>query len=59
MLSNFELDPVFRASVQVTEEAIINSLIAAKTMTGINNRTVIALPQDKLLSVLKKYIATN
>jgi len=59
MLSNFELDPVFRASVQVTEEAIINSLIAAKTMTGINNRTVIALPQDKLLSVLKKHIATN
>jgi len=59
MLSNFELDPVFRASVQVTEEAIINSLIAAKTITGINNRTVIALPQDKLLSVLKKYIATN
>lgn len=59
MLSNFGLDPVFRASVQVTEEAIINSLIAAKTMTGINNRTVIALPQDKLLSVFKKYIGTN
>ncbi len=59
MLSNFELDPLFRASVQATEEAIINSLVAAKTMTGINNRRVIALPQDKLLSVLKKYIATN
>lgn len=59
MLSNFELDPLFRALVQATEEAIINSLVAAKTMTGINNRRVIALPQDRLLSVLKKYIGTN
>lgn len=59
MLSNFELDPLFRALVQATEEAIINSLVAAKTMTGINNRRVIALPQDRLLSVLKKYIDTN
>jgi L-aminopeptidase/D-esterase-like protein len=55
MLPNDSLDPVFLATVQATEEAVINAMIAAKTMTGINDRTVIALPHDRLREVLKKY----
>jgi len=55
MLPNGDLDPIFLATVQATEEAVINAMIAAETMTGINNRTVIALPHDRLREVLKKY----
>ncbi|PYX01209.1 MAG: aminopeptidase [Acidobacteria bacterium] len=55
MLPNGQLDPLFLATVQATEEAIINAMVAAETMTGINNRTVIALPHGRLREVLKKY----
>jgi L-aminopeptidase/D-esterase-like protein len=55
MLANEQLNPVFLATVQATEEAIINALVAAETMTGINDFTVIALPHDRLREVLKKY----
>jgi len=55
MLPNDQLDPLFLATVQATEEAVVNAMIAAETMTGINNRTVIALPHDRLREVLKKY----
>ncbi len=55
MLANEQLDPIFLATVQATEEAVINAMVAAETMTGINDRTVIALPHDKLREVLKKY----
>jgi D-aminopeptidase len=55
MLPNDRLDPIFLATVQATEEAIVNAMVAAETMTGINNRTVIALPHDRLREVLKKY----
>ena len=55
MLANDQLDGVFLATVQATEEAIINALVAAETMTGINDKTVIALPHDRLREVLKKY----
>jgi len=49
------LDELFEATVQATEEAVVNALIAAKTMTGANNRTVRALPHDLLQEVLRKY----
>ncbi|GAB4014643.1 P1 family peptidase [Spirosoma migulaei] len=49
------LDPVFKATVEATEEAIINALVAAETMEGINNHKVYALPHDRMQSVLKKY----
>ncbi|PYU82143.1 MAG: aminopeptidase [Acidobacteria bacterium] len=49
------LDPVFAATVQATEEAVINAMVAAETMTGIENHKVIALPHDRLREVLKKY----
>ena len=55
MLSNSQLDELFEATVQATEEAVVNALIAAKTMTGANNRTVRALPHDLLQEVLRKY----
>jgi len=55
MLPNDQLDPIFLATVQASEEAIVNAMVAAETMTGINDRTVIALPHDKLREVLKKY----
>ena len=55
MLPNEKIEPVFAATVQATEEAIINAMIAAETMTGIENHKVIALPHAKLREVLKKY----
>ena len=55
MLPNDQLNPVFSATVEATEEAIINAMVAAETMTGIENHRVIALPHDKLREVLKKY----
>jgi L-aminopeptidase/D-esterase-like protein len=55
MLPNDQLDPLFLTTVQATEEAIINSMVAAETMTGVNGKTVIALPHDKLREILKKY----
>jgi len=55
MLPNGQLDPLFLATVQATEEAIINAMVAAETMTGIENHKVIALPHDRLREVLKKY----
>lgn len=55
MLSNNELDPLFEATVQATEEAIINALVAAKTMIGRDGNKVMAIPHDRLKQVLKKY----
>ena len=55
MLPNDSLDPIFLATVQATEEAVVNAMIAADTMTGIDGHTAIALPHDRLREVLKKY----
>ncbi|MFZ0818224.1 MAG: P1 family peptidase [Candidatus Sulfotelmatobacter sp.] len=55
MLPNDSLDPLFLATVQATEEAVINAMVAAETMKGIDDREVIALPHDRLREVLKKY----
>lgn len=55
MLPNQHLNPIFLATVQATEEAVVNAMVAAETMTGINDLTVIALPHDKLREALKKY----
>ncbi len=52
---NDDLNPIFDATVQATEEAVVNALVAAEDMTGVNNRKVIALPHDQLREVLKKY----
>jgi L-aminopeptidase/D-esterase-like protein len=55
MLPNDSLDPIFLATVQATEEAVVNAMVAADTMTGINGHTAIGLPHDRLREVLKKY----
>jgi L-aminopeptidase/D-esterase-like protein len=55
MLSNRHITPLFEATVQATEEAIINALIAAETMTGMNGRTASAIPHDRVRDILRKY----
>lgn len=55
MLPNEDMDPIFLATVEATEEAVINAMVAAETMTGIDNHTVMALPHDRLREILKKY----
>jgi D-aminopeptidase len=55
MLPNDQINPIFLAAVQATEEAVINALVAAETMTGVNGHTVVALPHDRLREVLEKY----
>jgi len=59
MFPNGKLDPIFAATVQSVEEAIVNAMVAAETMTGIENHKVIALDHEKLRAVLKKYNRLN
>ena len=54
-MPNDLLMPVFEATVQVVEEAIINAMIAAETMEGINGNTSYAIPHDVLVETLQKY----
>jgi L-aminopeptidase/D-esterase-like protein len=55
MLGNERMNPLFEATVQATEEAIVNALIAAETMVGADDHKVTAIPHDRLREVLKKY----
>lgn len=55
MMPNDSINPIFLATVQATEEAVVNAMVAAETMTGVNDHIVIALPHDRLRDVLKKY----
>ena len=55
MLPNDRMDALFEATVQATEEAVVNAMVAARTMTGPDGHTVEALPHDRLREVLKKY----
>jgi L-aminopeptidase/D-esterase-like protein len=55
MLPNEKMNPLFEATVQATEESIINALVAAETMVGRDGHKVIALPHDRLKEVLKKH----
>ncbi|MGA3324746.1 MAG: P1 family peptidase [Terriglobia bacterium] len=50
MMVNDDMNPIFSATVQATEEAIVNALVAAQSMTGADGRTAIALPHDRLVS---------
>ena len=54
-LPNEQINPIFEATAQATEEAIVNALVAAQTMTGANDVRVTALPHDRLRAVLQKY----
>jgi L-aminopeptidase/D-esterase-like protein len=55
MLEDDRIDPIYEATVQATEEAIINAMLAAETMIGADDLRVPALPHDRLKTVLKKY----
>jgi D-aminopeptidase len=55
MLSNDRISALFTATVEATEEAIINALVAAETMTGPEGRTIEAIPHDRLKAILAKY----
>ncbi|HUA88235.1 MAG TPA: P1 family peptidase [Steroidobacteraceae bacterium] len=55
MVPNDSIDPVFAATVQATEEAIINAMVAAEDMTGIDGHHVSALPHERLREVLRHY----
>ena len=59
MVPNDQLNPIFKATVEATEEAVINAMIAATSMTGIDNHHVDALPHDQLRAILKKYNRLN
>jgi D-aminopeptidase len=54
-VANGRISPVFNATVEATEEAIVNAMVGAKTMTGIDDHTVPGLPHEQLQEVLKKY----
>lgn len=54
-LANEGIDPLLRAAAQATEEAIVNALVAARTMTGRGGSTVHALPPERLQQVLRQH----
>jgi L-aminopeptidase/D-esterase-like protein len=49
------MDALFDAAVQATEEAIVNAMVAGKTMSGAEGRRALGLPHDALREALKKY----
>jgi L-aminopeptidase/D-esterase-like protein len=55
MLPNERINSLFRATVEASEEAVVNAMIAAETMKGINGNTVHAIPHERLREVLRKY----
>ena len=55
MLPNDRINPLFNATVQATEEAIVNALVAAESMEGVNGNKVYALPHDRLMETMRKY----
>ena len=54
-LENGGLDPLFEAAVQATEEAIVNSMVAARDMQGNAGTSAVALPHDVLSDLMKRY----
>ncbi|MCL4853075.1 MAG: P1 family peptidase, partial [Bryobacteraceae bacterium] len=55
VLPNAQMDALFEATAQATEEAIINAMVAAETMTGRDGHRSIALPHKELREALRKY----
>ena len=55
MVPNGRINPLFYATTQATEEAIVNAMLQAETMTGANYARVYALPVDRLMTAMKKY----
>ena len=55
VLQNDAMSPLFLAAIEATEEAIINSLVAAQTVIGRNGNKAESLPLEKVISILRKY----
>jgi L-aminopeptidase/D-esterase-like protein len=55
MIANDAMTGLFEATAQATEEAIVNALVAARTMTGADNLRVYALPHDQVVAILRKH----
>lgn len=55
MIPNGRINPIFYATTQATEEAMLNAMLQAETMTGANFARVYALPVDRLMAAMKKY----
>ncbi|MGH6896357.1 MAG: P1 family peptidase [Geminicoccaceae bacterium] len=55
MLPNDLMNPLLRATIEATEEAVINALVAAETMTGRDGHTAHAIPHDRLREILRRY----
>jgi D-aminopeptidase len=58
-LDNDAVTPLFMAAIEATEEAIVNSLLAAQTTKGKDGHVAEAIPMDKLIPILKKYNRIN
>jgi D-aminopeptidase len=59
MVPNDQMGPLFTATVEATEEAIVNALVAAETMTGADDHSAVGIPHERLREVLKKYNRLN
>jgi L-aminopeptidase/D-esterase-like protein len=55
MLPNDQMDPLFRATIDATEEAVVNAMLAAETMTGADGIRLYGLPGDRVVAALRKY----
>jgi len=55
MLPDTAISPLFWGAIEATEEAILNALVAAQTMTGRDGITAHALPHDRLLETMTRY----
>jgi len=54
-IPNERINVLFTATIEATEEAIVNALFAGKTLTGINGNTVYGMPKEAVLRILKQY----
>jgi L-aminopeptidase/D-esterase-like protein len=59
MLPNDRMGALFEATVGATEEAIVNALVAARTMTGHRGHKVLELPHERVREVLKRHSVSN
>lgn len=55
MLPNARMNALMNATVQATDVAIVNALLAAETMTGINDHRVHAMPLDRVRAIMARY----
>ena len=55
VLPNDRIDPLFQATIDATEEAVVNAMLAAKTMTGADGIRAFGLPGDRVVAALRKY----